>query len=267
MANANSVGCPMAPGAIFSKDQCPIDAQEIEYMCKVPYREAIGSLMYLAVSTHPDLSFAIMTLSQFLNNPGVSHWEGVKHIMHYVGGALEHTLTYGIDRHSIIGYTDADGASQPHCHTISGYAFLLDGGVFSWSSKKQGLVTVSTTEAEYVATTHAAKEAFWLQKLTSQLFPHDHELITLFSDNKAAKSLATNKNYHAQTKCIDIQYHFIQEAIDNGTLKLEYCPSGIMAADILTKALPVWKIKIHTNTLGLHHHPDIMATSAEEPHL
>src|SRR6267378_1401843 len=86
MANANPVKCPMAPGAIFSSDQCPTDAQEIVHMCKIQYREAIGSLMYLAVATHPDLNFAITMLSQYLNNPGVSHWEGVKRILQYVCG-------------------------------------------------------------------------------------------------------------------------------------------------------------------------------------
>ena len=78
MASTNPVGCPMAPGAIFTKDQSPTEAQELDHMCKVPYREAIGSLMYLAVATRPDIAFSIMTLSQFLNNPGVPHWEGIK---------------------------------------------------------------------------------------------------------------------------------------------------------------------------------------------
>src|SRR6266404_2334420 len=142
MASANSVKCPMAPGAIYNKDQSPTNAQEIVHMC----------------------TFMITTLSQFLNNPGVSHWEGVKCILCYVSGTTSVKLTYGIDHHNLIGYTDTNGASQPHHHAISGYAFLLDGGAISWSCKKQGLITVSTTEVEYVAATHAAMEAFWLQK-------------------------------------------------------------------------------------------------------
>src|SRR6266404_5864964 len=160
-------------------------------------------------------------------------------------------LTYGIEQHNLIGYTDTDGASQPHRHAISGYAFLLDGGAISWSSKKQSLVTASTTEVEYVAATHAAKEAFWLWKITAELFPSDHELITLYSDNKAAQSLAINENYHARTKHINIQYHFIREAIENGILKMVHCPTDTMAADMLTKAVPHWKMKVHTNILGL----------------
>src|SRR6266404_5354029 len=80
--------------------QCPTDAQEIAHMCKVPYREAIGSLMYLAVTTCPDIAFAITTLSQYLNNLGVSHWEGVKRILRYVCGTTTVKLTYGVEQHN-----------------------------------------------------------------------------------------------------------------------------------------------------------------------
>jgi len=96
-----------------------------------------------------------------------------------------------------------------------------------------------------------AKEAFWLQKITAELYPSNHVLITLYSDNKAAQALAINENYHARTKHIDIQYHFIREAINNGTLLMVHCPSNIMATDMLTKAIPHWKMKVHTNILGL----------------
>ncbi len=254
MDSTNPVGCPMAPSAIFTKDQSPTEAQELDHMHKVPYREAIGSLMYLAVTTHPDITFSITTLSQFLNNPGVPHWEGVKQIMRYIIGIKSYELTYGTDQHSLIGYADVDGASQPHHHAISGYAFMLDGGAVSWSLKKQGLVTASTTEAEYVAATHAAKEAFWLRKLTGELFPAEPQLIPMYSDNEAAKNLTHNDNYHARTKHIDIQYHFICEAIDNGFVSLDHCSTNVMTADILTKAILVFKVKIHVAGLGLQDH-------------
>ena len=131
-------------------------------MRKVPYREALGSLMYAAIATRPDITFAVSVLSQFLDNPGEAHWEGVKRIFRYLAGTKDRALTYGKERHDLMGYTDADGALQLHRWAISGYAFLIDGGAVSWSSKKQELVTLSTAEAEYVATTHAVKECIWL---------------------------------------------------------------------------------------------------------
>jgi len=79
-------------------------------------------------------------------------------------------LTYRNERHDLISFTDADGASQEHRHAISGFAFLIDSGAVSWASRKQELITLSTAEAEYVATMHAAKECIWLRRLTKPLF-------------------------------------------------------------------------------------------------
>jgi len=140
-----------------------------------------------------------------------------------------------------------------HCHAISGYTFLIDGGAISWQSCKQEIVTLSTAKAEYVATTHVAKEAIWLRCLTFELFPISPSPTTLFCDNQAAIKLAIEDNYHAQTKHINIHYHFIQQAITDNTLMLTYCPTDDMTADILTKSLPKWKVSTHISMLGLHH--------------
>ena len=108
-----------------------------------------------------------------------------------------------------MGYVDADGASQEHRRAISGYVFMVDGGAVSWSSKKQELVTLSIAEAEYVAQTHAAKEALWLRRLLTENFKSVETPTTLFSDSKSAIALAHDGHYHACTKHIDICYHFI----------------------------------------------------------
>ena len=102
---------------------------------------------------------------------------------------------------------DADGATQEHRRAISGYVFMIDGGAVSWSSKKQELVTLLTTEAEYVATTHTAKEALWLRWLITELFGSIDTPTTLFSDSKSAIALTHDGHYHARTKHIDICYH------------------------------------------------------------
>ena len=161
-------------------------------------------------------------------------------------------MTYGGDERGLVGYVDADGASQEHRRAISGYLFMVDGGAVSWSSKKQELVTLSTTEAEYVAATHAAKEAVWLRHLLTELFDFADAPTTLFSDSKSAIALAHNGHYHAQTKHIDIWYHFIHYIIiEAGTIKLVYCSTNDMTADTLTKALPSVKAKHFAAALGL----------------
>jgi len=119
--------------------------------------------MYASIATRPDISFVVATLSQFLDNPSEIHWEAVKHIIRYLSGTRDFAVTYGDERHNLLGYSDADGATQEHRHAISGYAFLIDSGAVLWRSRKQELITLSTAKSEYVAATHAAKEALWLR--------------------------------------------------------------------------------------------------------
>ena len=131
-------------------------------MCKIPYCKAIGSLMYVTIATCPDITFAISTLLQFLDNPGCIHWEVVKHVFRYLSRTKTHALTYGNKHHHLTSFTNANRSSQEHCHAISGYVFLIDRGTVSWASKKQELITLSTAKAKYVAATHVAKECIWL---------------------------------------------------------------------------------------------------------
>ena len=184
--------------------------------------------------------------------PGEAHWEAVKRIFWYLSGTRDYTLTYGGERHNLVGYTDADGASQDHHRAISGYAFLIDGGAISWSSRKQELVTLSTVEAEYMAVTHAAKECIWLRRLIGELFPTLLSPTTLYCDSQAALKLATDDNYHARTKHIDIRYHFIRQVVASRDIDVTYCLTDDMTADILTKALLRWKVACHVLGLGLH---------------
>ena len=251
LSDAKPVATPITPGTILSKADSPIDDTEMVRMSKTPYREAIGSLMYAAVATRPDITFAVSALSQFLENPGEVHWEAVKRVFRYLAGTKTLSLTYGNERHELLGFTDADGSSQEHRHAISGFAFLIDGAAVSWASRKQELVTLSTAEAEYVAATHAAKECIWLRRLMKPFFGPLSTPTTLYCDNQAAIHLATDDNYHARTKHIDIHFHFIRQTIADGHTKITYRSTQDMTADILTKALPRHKVAIHSQNLGI----------------
>ena len=222
-------------------------------MQRTPYREAVGSLMYAAVAKHPDIAFAVSALSQFLSNPGSVHWEAVKHIFCYLAGMKDLELTYGGERHGLEGYTDTDGGVKEHHCAMSGYAFLIDRGVISWASRKQELVTLSSTEAKYVAATHTAKEAIWLHRLIDEFFPYSLVLTPLYCDNQVALKLATDDNYHAQTKHINIHYHLIHQTVASSAINLSYCPTDDMAADAFTKALPKWRVVAHATTLSMCH--------------
>src|SRR5713226_2540585 len=103
-----------------------------------------------------------------------------------------------------------------------------------------------------MAATHGMKEALWLHSLLSKVFGSLTTATTLFSDNQAAITLTRDHQYHTCTKHINVRYHFIRWVIEQGSLRLIYCPTDDMVADTLTKALPSAKVKHFTAGLGLH---------------
>ena len=231
--------------------QSPSTTTEFAQMRDVPYHEAVGLLMYAALGTRPDIAFAVQTVSRFSTKPGPTHWEAVKRIFRYLKGTTELWLTYGTSKMDLTGYADADGSMAEDRQAISGYAFLIHGGAVSWSAKRQEIIALSTTEAEYIAITHGVKEALWLCSLLSQLFNTVLDPTTLFSDNQSAIQLTKDHQYHAQTKHINICFHFIRYIMEGGSIRLVYCLTDNMVADTLTKALPSTKAKHFASQFGL----------------
>jgi hypothetical protein len=160
-------------------------------------------------------------------------------------------LTYGGEKKTLIGFTDADGSMAEDCRGTSGYMFLINGGAVSWITKCQDVVSLSMTESKYIALTHAAKEGMWLCSLISQVFALFNDPMTLFSDNPSAITLVKDHQYHARSKHIDMRFHFIWWIVEEGKIQLVYCPTNDMVADSLTKALPSPKVKYFASELGL----------------
>src|SRR5882762_6286927 len=148
----------MLPGEIFSKDQCPVTPSQHFAMRKIPYAEGIGHVLWPVMVTRPDALCAVGILAQFVQNLGMVHWNALMRVIAYLNTTKDYWLTFGKGANQPEGYSDADWASQMHRHCISGYTFCMGDGAVTWSSKKQAIVALSSTEAEYVAQTHAAKE-------------------------------------------------------------------------------------------------------------
>ena len=208
--------------------------------------------MYAMLGSRPDISYAVSKVSQYSTNPNATHWAAVKRIFRYLAGTSTRGLLYqgqGTGK----GYTDADWGSGDDRKSIGGYTFLLNGAAICWNSKKQTTIALSSTEAEYMALTQATKESIWLQGLLEDLRARKHlkELRGISIDNQGALALAKNPEFHARTKHIDIQYHFIRQHIEEGRITLEYCPTSEMTADIFTKALPKPAFIKHNLGLGL----------------
>jgi len=111
------------------------------------------------------------------------------------------------------GLLQCGWTSQQHRHLISGYSFHFGIGAISWSSKKQNIITLSSTESEYIAQTHAAKEAIWIQSFIAEVQGKEEKGLTLLCDNQGAIALAKDNRFHSRTKHIDLRYHFIHETV------------------------------------------------------
>jgi hypothetical protein len=169
----------------------------------------------------------------------------------YLNTTKDYWLTFGHGTTQLEGYSDANWASQTHRHSILGYTFRMGDGAVTWSSKKQAIVVLSSTKAEYVAQTRAVKELIWLRTILGELTSPFENPTTLNCDNQGAITLVKDNKFHARTKHINIRYHFICEAVENGKIKMQYIPTDDNIVDIFSKPLTKAKFERFTAMLGL----------------
>ena len=222
--------------------------------CNAPYREVIGSLMYLAMATRPDISYTVSYLSRFQNGYDNSHWQAVKRLLAYLKGSINLGLEYRSNKEPInlIGYSDSDYAGCLETRrSTSGYVFIMAGASVTWASRRQELVTLSTTESEYVAAATAAREALWLKKLLKDLGYQCESGIVLHVDNQSAICLTKDSRNHRRTKHIDTRYHFLKERCESGDISVIHVSSKEQKADVFTKALPKGLFNKMRESLGL----------------
>ena len=216
------------------------------------YRDFIGALMYVSTGTRPDIAHVVNFLSQFKNCPNDRHWRAAKRILRYPKGNMDKGLVYRKDNTGLVSMADADwGNSIMNRRSYTGYSFILSGGAVSWCSRKQKTVATSSTEAEYMCLSEAAKEAIFCIGFLRELGYGGIAKVSLFNDNQSAIKLAKNPVFHSRSKHIEIRFHFIRQAIQDYPILLEYLPTEEMSADVLTKALPIDKHRKCANGLGL----------------
>lgn len=251
MDKAKPVGTPLGSHFRLSKDQSPKSEEERDYMSKVPYASAIGSLMYAMVCTRPDIAHAVGVVSRYMSNPGKQHWEAVKWILRYLKGSSETCLCFSGESLEVKGYVDADLAGDTDSRkSTTGFVYTLGGTAVSWGSNLQKTVSLSTTEAEYIAISEAAKEMIWIQGFLEELGKKNQKG-TLYSDSQSAIFLAKNPAFHSRTKHIQIRYHFIRSLLDDGQLLLEKICGSKNPADMLTKGVTLEKLKLCATSVGL----------------
>jgi hypothetical protein len=139
-----------------------------------------------------------------MRNLGRIHWEAVKDVIRYLKGTVDLTLMLGGSDKGLEACADANWASQPHRHLMSGYTVLLHSSLVAWSTRKQTIIALSTAEAEYITLTAVMCEMLYLQALIAELYKPVIPPIPVYCNNQGALALATNNKFHARTKHIDI---------------------------------------------------------------
>jgi transposase InsO family protein len=245
---------PMVTPVLAGEHLTKVSAPEVDVK---PYQSAVGALMYSMTGTRPDLAFAVGSLGRHSAKPGVEHQHALERTLRYLRGTSDCGLVFqrGTPRGTeLLGYVDADWASDVNDRkSTSGFVFMLGGAAISWGSKKQTSVALSSTEAEYIAAAHAAKEAIWLRRLLTELGENLESPTTLFVDNQSAIAIARNPEFHDRTKHIEVRYHFLRQVVDSKEVHLEYLPTGEQVADILTKGLSREKHETFVRKMGLRH--------------
>jgi hypothetical protein len=223
----------------------------VKFKDETLYKQAIGSLIYLANATRPDISFAVSQLARKMQDPSYQDWHNTKRIFRYLQGTKNMKLVYQRKKSELCGFSDASYAEDRQDRkSTSGHIFMMNGGAVSWKSNKQPIVSLSSMEAEYIALANAVKEGLWLKKFEKELLMPEKTLI-IFEDNQSTIKTANHRIHNDRSKHIDVRYHFIRECVEKKVVRVEYCPTNEMTADALTKSLGRILHDRHVRNMGL----------------
>ncbi|KAJ0875397.1 putative RNA-directed DNA polymerase [Helianthus annuus] len=216
------------------------------------FQKLIGKLIYLSL-TRPDISYAVQFLSQYMHKPCQSHLDIALRLLRY----LKQSPGMGVmfrktDNFDISAFVDSDWAKCLLSRkSVTGFGIFLGNTLVSWKSKKQGVVSRSTAEAEYRAMCSATCEVMWIKNVLSELKISCALPVTLFCDSKSAISISQNPVFHERTKHFELDLHFLREKIASGIIDPHKIASEGQIADIFTKGLSVAQHEGMCEKLGL----------------
>lgn len=232
MQSCNAVKNPIVPGHKLTKVGAG-DAVD-----PTAFKQLVGSLRYLT-ATRPDLIYSVNLVSRYMENPNEQHVLAAKRILRYVKGTSNYGIRYKQgEGEKLVGFVDSDYAGDvADRKSTSGYVFMLGGGAVSWASKKQPIVTLSTTEAEFVSAAYGACQGVWLRNILEEIGCAQGDGTVLFCDNSSTIKLSKNPVLHGRSKHIHVRFHFLRELVNDGVILLDYCTTQEQVSDIMTKAV------------------------------
>jgi hypothetical protein len=203
--------------------------------------------------TRPDIAFSVNKVCQFLHAPTTVHWAAVKRILRYIKQCTRLGLNIHRSTSTLVSaFSDADWAGNVDDRkSTGGFAVFVGSNLVSWNARKQATVSRSSTESEYKAMANATAEVMWVQTLLRELGVKSPRAAKLWCDNLGAKYLSANPVFHASTKHIEVDFHFVRERVTQKLLEIEFVPSGDQIADGFTKALSVRLLENFKTNLNL----------------
>lgn len=199
------------------------------------YRSVVGALQYVTI-TRPELSFSVNKVSQYMACPLDTHWKAVKRILRYLSGTIDYGLQIKASDFKLCGFSDSDWASDvDDRRSTTGYCVFFGGNLVSWCSKKQKVVSRSSTEAEYRSLAHAVSEISWIRSLLHELHIPVKSPPVIWVDNLSTIALASNPVLHSRAKHIELDIHFVRDKVAAKEIEHRHVPSLDQVADILTK--------------------------------
>ena len=212
------------------------------------YRRMVGELLYLAVCTRPDISFAVSSLARSLHAPTRRHFSMINRVLRYLSTTKSHGILYPAgngEQLDLRAFCDADWAGDlEKRHSTTGFFIEVNGAPVAWKSVRQSIIALSTAEAEYIALSTTGKEISWIRRLFAEIKDHkricgDVPLLCtpIFTDSTAALSIAEKDSINARTKHIDVRFHHIRLLRMNDVISFAHVPSARNRADFLTKPL------------------------------
>lgn len=216
MVGAKASRSPCITGSkLSSLDGTPLEAV-------TEYRQLVGGLQYCTL-TRPEIAYSVNQLCQHLHSPTSIHWTTLKRVLCYLKGSIDHGLFYSKGSLTLQAYCDSDWAGDPDDRrSTTGFGVFPGPCPVSWCAKKQSVVARSSTEAEYQALALVTTDLYWLRMLLQNLHIPLRTPPVIRCDNLGAMALASNLVYHARTKHIEVDYHFIREKVLNKDTSLSF---------------------------------------------